>query len=243
LRGSEGDDVVAEAWLSPEPGPVVVAGHGAESDRNAPYITGAAKAWAGRGLSVVAADAPLHGDRATGVPHPEMHDAGRADFIARAAADVRCLADAVEDRLGPRSLGYLGFSMGTQYGVQAVAADQRFRAAVFAVGGSATVAIRERFEDSSIALHEEPVPSDPVRFASAVSPRPVLMVNADGDEIFSRRAALALYDAFGVPKEITFFPGRHVDWRSPGQWYRRMEAFAREHLAGVSGERRSGMGP
>ena len=52
------------------------------------------------------------------------------------------------------------------------------------------------------------------------------------DEVFSRESALALYDALRAPKEITFFPGTHAVWRSPKQWYRRIEGFLREHLAG-----------
>jgi fermentation-respiration switch protein FrsA (DUF1100 family) len=231
FTGGEGDDVLAAAWLSHTPGPVVIAGHGAESDRNAQYIRGGAMSWARRGLSVVAADAPFHGDRATGVAHPPMDDIQRPAFIGRAARDVLLLADAIAHRLGPgRPLGYLGFSMGTQYGVPAVAADQRFRAAVFAVGGSTTVAIPEILGEIDPDARERVADADPVVFAPRVAPRPVLMVNADRDEIFSRASALALYDAFEPPKEISFLPGLHVMWRSPAQWYRRMEGFLRHHL-------------
>ena len=67
--------------------------------------------------------------------------------------------------------------------------------------------------------------------AAEVAPRPVLMVNAEDDEVFPREAALALYEAFHPPKEIHFFPGKHVVWGSPAQWYRTMERFLREHLA------------
>jgi dienelactone hydrolase len=227
--GSAGDRILAEAWLSADPGPVVVAGHGADGDRNAQYIRGGAKAWARRGFSVVAADAPLHGARSEGRPPPEINDPERAGFIDRAARDVVCLADAVAARLGPgRPLGYLGFSMGTHYGVPAVAADGRFRSAAFAVGGlpagsAAGPGVGADALEASTA-------ADPRRWAAAVAPRPVLMVNADADEVFTRDAALALYDAFRPPKEIVFFPGTHTVWRSPAQWYRRIERFLRDTL-------------
>jgi dienelactone hydrolase len=208
--GSAGDRVLAEAWLSSERGPVVLAGHGADGDRNAQYIAGAAKAWARRGITVVAADAPMHGGRFDGRRPPGMDDPGRTRFLEWAARDVGRLADAVEALLGPdRHLGYLGFSMGTHYGVPAVADDGRFRSLALAVGGSSAVAAG----------------ADPLRRAAEIAPRPVLMVNADTDEVFSRDAALALYDAFRPPKEITFFPGSHTVWRSPAQWYRRIERF------------------
>ncbi len=231
VDGCRGDRVFAEAWLSDDPGPIVIAGHGAASDRNAPYIRGAAKAWARRGISVVAADAPLHGDRAAGRPPPDPHDIHRVAFVEQAAADVIRVADAVVATLGDeRPLGYLGFSMGTQYGVPAVADDVRIRAAVFCIGGSTSLAMPSLLGGADAAVVEVVAAIDPVRRAADIAGRPVLMVNADGDEVFSRESALALYDAFERPKEITFFPGRHVEWASPAQWYRRMEGFLREHL-------------
>jgi dienelactone hydrolase len=210
FAGSEGDRVLAEVRLPAGPGPVVIAGHGADGDRNAQYIRGAAKAWARRGIAVVAADAPLHGGRAGAHPPPGIGDPAWTAFVEWAARDLASLADVVAGALGPdRPLGYLGFSMGTHYGVPAIAADTRFRAAAFVVGGA---------------------PVDAVARAAEVAPRPVLMLNADADEVVDREAALALYDAFRPPKEITFFPGTHGVWRSPAQWYRRLERFFRDTL-------------
>jgi len=208
--GTAGDRILAEAWLSAGPGPVVIAGHGADGDRNAQYIRGAAKAWAQGGITVVAADAPLHGARAEARPPPGIGDPAWPVFVEWAARDLVSLADVVAGALRPEgSLGYLGFSMGTHYGVPAIAADARFGAAAFVVGGA---------------------PVDAVGRAADVAPRPVLMLNADADEVFPRDAALALYDAFRPPKEITFFPGTHAVWRSPAQWYRRLERFFRDTL-------------
>lgn len=232
-RGSRGDEVTADAWLASDPGPVVIAGHGAESSREAQYLQGAAKAWVRRGISVLAADAPMHGDRSAGHPHPSMIDVHRPSFVEQAAADVRLLADAAAARLGgDLRLGYLGFSMGVQYGVPAVAEEGRFGAAVLAVGGSSRVAAPEVFGELAAGVLDAVDAVDPVRRAAEIAPRPVLMVNADRDEVFSRESALALYDALRAPKEITFFPGTHAVWRSPKQWHRRIEGFLREHLAG-----------
>jgi alpha-beta hydrolase superfamily lysophospholipase len=230
FAGIAGDEIAADAWLASEPGPVIIAGHGAESSRRSQYICGAAKAWTRRGISVLAADAPLHGDRAEGGSNPSMIDVHRPAFVERAAADVRLLLEAAAARLG-RDLrpGYLGFSMGVQYGVPAVASDERFAAAVFAVGGSSRVAAPGILGRDEAGL-ETAAAADPVHRAGEITPRPVLMVNADADQVFSRRAALALYDALRPPKEISFFPGTHAVWYSPKQWHRRMEGFFRQHL-------------
>ena len=57
-----------------------------------------------------------------------------------------------------------------------------------------------------------------------------MLLCADDDELFSRRSALDLYDAFRPPKELVFMPGTHAEWRSPARWFRRMEAFLTEAL-------------
>ena len=107
-------------------------------------------------------------------------------------------------------------------GCHLLAADERLAAGILVVGGSTVVSVPERFGGIDDQLAARLQQTDPEKAAGRIAPRPVLMVNADDDEIFSRRSALALYDALGEPKEITFFPGRHARWRHPRQWNRRI---------------------
>ena len=90
------------------------------------------------------------------------------------------------------------------------------------------VSIPERFDDAE-DLTDLLALTDPGVAAARIAPRPVLMMNADDDEIFSHRSAMALYDALGHPKEISFFPGNHSGWHSSAQWNRRMLGFI-EHI-------------
>jgi fermentation-respiration switch protein FrsA (DUF1100 family) len=57
-----------------------------------------------------------------------------------------------------------------------------------------------------------------------------MVLNADADEIVSRQAALALYDAFTRPKELVFMPGTHTEWGHAARWFRRIEQFFTETL-------------
>jgi fermentation-respiration switch protein FrsA (DUF1100 family) len=66
---------------------------------------------------------------------------------------------------------------------------------------------------------------DPVTYAGGTKDRPVLMVNADHDEHFSRRSAFDLFEAFGSPKELIFFEGSHTNWPRPQPVYDRMLDF------------------
>jgi fermentation-respiration switch protein FrsA (DUF1100 family) len=116
--------------------------------------------------------------------------------------------------------------MGAVLGVHLVADEPRIAAAVFAVGGSTTVPERVAGGLAAGWL----MGANPEQAASRLGDRPVLMLQADEDELFSREAAFALYEACPGRKEISFFPGSHSMWRHPRQWNRRMLAFFRETL-------------
>jgi len=199
FTGSRGDQVLADAYLADGSGPVVIGGHGRENNRKAQYLRGPALQWAGRGVSFVSADAPLHGDRAGEAPVPAV-TIGDPDLLTRWVKDQRLLC-------------------------HLLAEDDRLRGGILVVGGSSVVSVPERFDDVDDELTGRLMLTDPELAAARIAPRPVLMLNADDDEVFSRRSALALYDALGHPKEISFFPGRHARWRNPRQWNRRMWYF------------------
>jgi alpha-beta hydrolase superfamily lysophospholipase len=230
FTGSQGDEVLADAYLTEEPAPVVVIGHGKGNNRKAQYIRGPGALWARAGLNVVAFDAPLHGDRPGSIPEITAADPGFAQWWQQ---DAALAVGAARWRLGEGPVGYLGFSMGGVFGVGLMASEDDLRAGVLVVAGSAAVSVAERFPDRSdlAPLLDE---TDPCAVAGDIAPRPVLMLNADDDEIFSRRSALALYDAFGSPKEITFLPGTHSVWRSPARWFRLMFDFLWEPLTAGS---------
>lgn len=232
FRGSRGDEVLADAYLAAGPGPVVIGGHGKDNRRSAQYLRGPGLQWAQRGVTLVAADAPLHGDRAGERPVPRVTIAD-VDLLTRWVADQRLLMDAVEDRFGAGvPMAYLGMSMGAVMGCHLLAEDSRLRGGVLVVGGSTVVSVPERFEDVDDDLAARLALTDPEVPAARIAPRPVLMLNADDDEIFSRRSALALYDALRPPREIVFLPGRHARWRSPARWNHHMWGFVEEVLGG-----------
>jgi pimeloyl-ACP methyl ester carboxylesterase len=223
LTGSAGDEVLADAYLPAEPRLIVLAGHGKENSRQAQYVRGPGMLWARRWIATVAIDAPLHGDRAGERPVPEITSAD-ADLLTRWVRDQRLLLDAVLHRFGDGvPVAFMGVSMGGVFGTHLAAAEPRLAAVVCVVAGSTAVSVPQRWEVDA-ATREVLARLDPAVAAPQVG-CPALMVNADADEIFSTHSALALYDAFESPKEITIFPGRHAEWRSPHQWYRRIEGF------------------
>lgn len=226
MEGSEGDSVAVDAYLPPDPRFIVVAGHGADNSRKAQYIRVGAKAWIRHDIAVVAADAPFHGDRVQDVPMgmPGLEPA----VMARSVRDQRRLIDALEHRFGSVPIGYMGFSMGTLFGVPLMAADDRVRAGAFLIAGSTRVSYPSRFQDLGPEDLEALEVSDPAVFAPLVGPRPVLMIHADRDELVPLEAAVALYEAFDHPKELVVLPGTHTEWRGAARWFRRLRSFFEE---------------
>jgi dienelactone hydrolase len=149
------------------------------------------------------------------------------DYCEWWVADHLLVVDAAERRFGRSPIGYLGLSMGAVLGVHLVAAEPRIAAAVFAAGASGESARDGTATGPAVGWLSG---ANPEEAASRLGGRPVLMVQADEDEVFSREAAFALYGAFRGRKEISFFPGTHSVWRHPGQWNRRMLAFFHETL-------------
>jgi fermentation-respiration switch protein FrsA (DUF1100 family) len=53
-------------------------------------------------------------------------------------------------------------------------------------------------------------PLEPTRYAAAIAPRPLLMINGAGDSLVPRVHAEALYAAAREPKELIWVQGEHV---------------------------------
>lgn len=228
IEGTAGDRVLVDAHLSDRVDRIVVMGHGADNSRKARYIEVSGKSFARHGTAVVGMDAPFHGDRADARVHEDPVGL-LVDVLERWVRDQRRLLDVIDSRWPGTPIGFAGFSMGGLYGVPLVAIDDRILSAAIVIAGSTRVSYPQRFDLDDLARASLEI-TDPVVHAPAVGDRPVLVLNADEDEIVSREAAIALYDAFAGPKELVFMPGTHTEWSHAARWFRRLEAFFVETL-------------
>ena len=234
-EGSAGDRVPADVVIPTDVGPwgVLLVAHGLSTDRTSEYIAGAARAWAAAGLAVVAADAPLHGERSVG-RDPDFTEMGQPAVLIESVCDQRRLLSilAGHDRLGGLPVAFLGFSMGTVMGVPLVAADPRIRAAVFTIGGSTRVLVEEQLPHLLELLDPLLGVTDPVVYAPGLGDRPVLQMNVRDDMVFSERSARVLFDAFPGPKTHVFFDGLHSEWKDGDLQYTRIFDFVASRLRG-----------
>lgn len=185
------------------------------------------------GVGVVALDAPNHGDR---IADPEAAKAAR-DRAVKATTEGRArrgydpealkamvkrtqmhvdewkaLLDALQndERWAAGPFGWWGVSMGTSHGLPMVSQDARITAAVFGLNALAPGNEAQADMAASITV-------------------PVLFLVQSDDELMTRDAALALWDAFGSKeKTMHLNPGGHV--QVPKFERDSSEAFFRRHL-------------
>ena len=211
-----------------ENAPVVLMGHGGGLHKKTPGLAGRARAAVTRwGFTVVAIDAPGHGDR----PRTAEDDRARAAFRSgdaalfesasvrystwlteRAVPEWRATLDALQELPGigaEAPIGYGGgISLGTAIGIPLTAAEPRISAAIFGGGLFVYPALVEAARTITV----------PVQFL------------LPWDEPYvDRRAALDLFDAFASPeKTLHANPGDH----RANRWVGVDDAFLDRHLTG-----------
>ena len=204
------------------PRPVVMLGHGASGTKREDYIVALARRLVRhRGLSAVAIDGPVHGDRradkgdVAGLPFADFAQRWSADtgLIDAMVGDWHATLDAVqalpEVTEGP--CGYWGLSMGTIFGLPVVAAEPRVAVAVLGLMGIAGPT-KARFSID----------------APAVS-CPLLFLVQWHDELFPRDLAFSLFEAFGTTdKRMHVSPGLHAE--VPAEEFEVSGKFLASHL-------------
>lgn len=114
----------------------------------------------------------------------------------------------------------VGASLGVPFAVAAAATDQRLAGAALLHGGGD---IRHLYSTAFAGVVDDPwrtlagiglewllAPLEPTKYAAAIAPRPLLMVNATGDELVPRESVLALYRAAARPKRLVWFESAHL---------------------------------
>lgn len=239
-----GDRVPGVLWVPADatgPRPLVLMGHGGTQHKRVDTLVARARHYVrALGFAVAAIDAPEHGDRVTPERAAEFARSVRerieqrrgmggeaaqrmAERAAKAVPEWQATLDALRELDiigGDGPVGYWGVSMGTAIGVPFVAAEPRITAAVFGLAGllPERTAMAEAAERITI---------------------PVEFVFQWDDEIASREAGIALFDAFGsTEKSMHINPGGHlgIPVFERDSW----ERFFTRHLIGTGATRTVG---
>jgi len=154
------------------------------------------------GLAVVCIDAIDHGERKPAGPlEPGVPSRWHSRTAPRMVTDWQDASMALAG-VGP-ALVYVGFSMGTIFGLPTVAAMPTIEVAVFVVSG---VPGGDWFDDP-------PLEGLLLDAAARISRPEVLMVNMSRDELFPATGTIAVFNAIPARrKRLVFWDGGHSDW-------------------------------
>jgi len=231
VNGERVPGVIWTAANSSAGQPVLLMGHGGSQHKKAAGLLGHARKYVSdSGFAVVAIDAPGHGERkqsaetakfvaelqkkmAESQPVGELVTVEMARLASQAVPEWQATLDAVQglDFVGAQgSVGYWGISMGGVTGVFLAAAEPRIKAAVLGLAGL--------FPGYKTLAEVAARVTVPVEF--------VLQWQ---DELVSKEAGLALFEALGSrEKTLHANMGGHV--RVPAFENESWERFFRRHL-------------
>lgn len=216
FAGTNQDRIIGLLSFPEKPGPpppVIILIHGLGDHKNADYIRAGEKFLREAGYAVLRIDLYNHGDRKKNDYKFNLRDGYRyhsRNIITQSVFDLRRTIDFIEqsENLDGTRIGYFGISLGGVIGTILSGVDERIKVPVIALAGG-----RMNFMYGSKAFSKSIqsffLPIDPIHYVRNISPRPLLMINADQDEVIPPITSKFLYRKAKKPKEIIWYPARH----------------------------------
>lgn len=202
--------------LPPEaksPLPVVILMHGLGDRKTVDYIEAGNKYLLNAGYAVLRIDIYNHGDRYKYDYDFSLDDGYRywtRELITQTVFDLERAIDFIQTRkeLDPNRIGYLGISLGGIIGTVASGVDDRIKVPVIVLAGGqlnlmyGKKALSQETRDYLSVM-------DPINFVREISPRPLLMINAENDDVVPPVTSKLLYKRAKKPKKIIWYPAKH----------------------------------
>jgi uncharacterized protein len=185
------------------PAPAALLLHGFTSHKER-MIESAGRALARRGIASLAIDLPLHGEREgrineLSLTRPLQVIQQWRLALAEARSAIGLLAE--YDRVDPRRLALVGYSLGAFLGLVVAGEEPLVKAVVLAAGGD----LPDRTPFAALVR----TVADPQRAVRKLRGRPLLMINGRLDRTVTASQAERLYEAAREPKELRWYSGGH----------------------------------
>jgi cephalosporin-C deacetylase-like acetyl esterase len=226
-----GDGVTVPGMLTvpaPEkrqgPVPCIIVLHGLGGKKEDVFIP--CVSLSNKGYATLAIDIAGHGERPKigGKPVGDLSISEMRTLLGQTVADLRRSVDFVLTRpeIDPRRIGFVGASLGGILGAVFVSDEPRIKGAVlWAAGGdwgklitTSKHQFAKKYQQSGQpgAAEIETVLAevDPLTTIAQVSPRPLLFINGDKDEVVPTACTDALFAAAKEPKTRVTLPGGHI---------------------------------
>ena len=197
------------------PFPTVILMHGLGDRKTVDYIEAGNKYLLDAGYAVLRIDISNHGDRFKYDYDFDLTAGYRywtRDIISQTVFDLRRAVDFIYTReeLDHERIAYYGISLGGIIGTVFCSVEDRIKVPVIVLAGGN---LNLMFGKDAISENTKDYLSiiDPINFIEMISPRPLLMINAENDDIVPPITSKLLFKAAKQPKEIIWYPSKHHD--------------------------------
>ncbi|MEN8226719.1 MAG: alpha/beta fold hydrolase [Bacteroidota bacterium] len=198
-----------------EPFPTIILLHGMGDRKTVDYIEAGNQYLLDAGYAVLRLDISNHGDRFKYDYDFNLTDGYRywtRDIIIQTVFDLRRAVDFIQTReeLDHHRIGYFGISLGGIIGTIFCSVEERIDVPVIVLAGGN---LNLMFGKDALDRETKDFTSmiDPVNYVVKISPRPLLMINAENDDVIPPITSKLLHKAARKPKEIIWHPSKHHD--------------------------------
>lgn len=195
--------------------PCIILMHGLGDRKTVDYIEAGNQYLLDAGYAVLRLDISNHGDRFKYDYDFDLTEGYRywtRDLITQTVFDLRRAVDFIQTRveLDPDRIGYMGISLGGIIGTIFCSVEERVRVPVIVLAGGK---LNLMFGKEALSGDTKDYLSiiDPINYVAGIAPRPLLMINAENDDIVPPITSKLLFNAAKKPKEIIWFPAKHHD--------------------------------
>lgn len=198
-----------------QPFPTIILMHGLGDRKTVDYIEAGNQYLLDAGYAVLRLDICNHGDRFKYDYDFDLtggYQYWTRDMITQTVFDLRRAVDFIHTKkeLDHDRIGYLGISLGGIIGTIFCSVEERVKVPVIALaGGNLNLMFGKKALSDSTKDYLSII--DPVNYVAEISPRPLLMINAENDDVIPPITSRLLFKAAKNPKEIIWHPSKHHD--------------------------------
>ncbi|MBT6766020.1 MAG: alpha/beta hydrolase, partial [Prolixibacteraceae bacterium] len=134
------------------------------------------------------------------------------DILTQTVFDLRRAVDFISSRneLDQNRIGFLGISLGGITGTIFCGVEKRVQVPVIVLAGGQ---MNLMFGKQALSANTKNYLSiiEPINFVEQIAPRPLLMINAENDDIIPPLMSKLLYKKANKPKQIIWYTSKHHD--------------------------------
>lgn len=196
-----------------QPLPVIILIHGLWDRKEVDYIERGARLLNDAGFAVLRLDLYNHGQRQLQRFDFSFDGSTRyqsREMITQSVFDIRRAIDFLGtlDQVDANRIGYMGISLGGIIGTIVTSVDARIKVPVIVLAGG-NINLMFGLKAWSGQHKNYLGVMDPINFVDQIAPRPLLMLNAENDEVVPPITSKLLYKKARQPKQIIWYPAKH----------------------------------